>query len=347
MGTNKWIVSILSALLITLMSFATVMYTLDPLLQYGAESEPLTYYRYSEGYSNPGIAEHYNYDTVLVGTSMVENTNIDEFDELMQCKAVRLPYSGGTALNMKKILEICFSSKNQIKTVYWGLDEHQLFSNPDETRYTLPEYLYRRDVKEDVRYLLNLDIFAHYALHDIVKTIKGYIQPAARRGETFTGIYDKETVLNEYVRPKSSKMQIEKTDAMDKTVLNLSKNIKPLVETHPDTNFVFFFVPYSILYWDAEVQSGTFEATMNALEYAISDLLTYKNVKIYFFHNEKQIITDLNNYKDYSHYGNWINSYMTKEMSVDRNRLTIHNYQQQIEDLRQFINTYDFDALFE
>ena len=77
MNEKKWTITLLSAVAITLIGFACVMYWLDPLLHYGAESGPLTCYEYSEMYSNPGIAKHYEYDTVMVGTSMIQNTDVD------------------------------------------------------------------------------------------------------------------------------------------------------------------------------------------------------------------------------------------------------------------------------
>lgn len=347
MKKRRWVISLLVVLSVILIGFAGIMYTLDPLLQYGKESAPLTYYEYGQMYSNPGIAKHYDYDTVLVGTSMIENTDVDEFDELMESKAVRLPYSGGTALNMKTILDVCFSSSNEIKAVYWELDEFQLFSNPEETRYPLPDYLYRGDHRKDLSYLLNLDIFYHYAVKDMICTLQGQVQPAERRGESLYGDFRAEAVLKGYSRPDLSETKRDQAIIMDKVTANLQQNIAPLIEANPDTEFVFYFVPFSILYWDQELRTGKFESTMAAVEYAIGELLQYSNVKIYFYHNEEDIITNLDNYKDYSHYGKWINSYLTQAMALDKNRLTKANYQQIIDNMRKFVTTYDYDSIFE
>lgn len=347
MKARRWVISLLVVIVVVLLGFAGLMYRLDPLLQYGKESAPLTYYEYAEMYSNPGIAKHYDYDTVLVGTSMIENTDVDEFDKLMGVKAVRLPYSGGTALNMKTILDVCFSSHNKIKAVYWELDEFQLFSDPAKTRYPLPDYLYRSDHRQDLSYLLNLDIFYHYAVKDIIGTWRGQVQPAERRGESLFGNFGEEAVLKGYTRPEPSESKRDTAVIMDKVKANLQQNIKPLIEANPETEFVFYFVPFSILYWDQELRNGTFDSTIDAVEYAIGELLQYPNVTIYFYHQEEDIITNLDHYKDYSHYGKWINSYLTQAMAADEKRLTAANYQQVLEDMREFVHTYDFDSVFE
>ena len=119
MNDKKWSLLLICALLFTLVIFASAMYILDPVLGYGTECGLTPYYEYSTIYTNPGIARHYRYDTVLVGTSMVQNTDVDICEELLDCDMVRLPYSGGTSYDMKTILNLCFESGNDIKTVYW------------------------------------------------------------------------------------------------------------------------------------------------------------------------------------------------------------------------------------
>lgn len=142
-------------------------------------------------------------------------------------------------------------------------------------------------------------------------------------------------------------MQVPVTAYQHKVDLNLENNIVPLLEQNPQTEFVFFMVPFSILYWDNEMQQDTFDATMHGLEYAIERLLEYDNVRIYFYHNEWEIVTNLDNYKDFSHYGKWINSWMTQEIAADNGRLTKDNYTAVLDEMRAYIYGYDFSTIFE
>ncbi len=347
MKTYKWLISLLAVLLATLLLFAGMMYAIDPLLRYGKEKEYITYYEYSEIYSNPGIARNYEYDAVMVGTSMIENTNVEECNELFKCNMVRLPYSGGTSYNMKRILDICFESDNTIKTVYWNLDEFQLLGDHAAPRYPLPEYLYSNSHIKDLSYLLNLDIFYHYAFLDVINTLQKKQQPAARTGETLFGDYDKDSMLLTYSRPEISESTKSFEDVKETVDNNLNNNILPLIRDNPDTEFVFFMVPYSILYWDKEIRNGSFESTMDAVEYSMEQILAFENTKIYFYHNEPDIICNLDNYKDYSHYGTWINSFMTESMAKDYGRVDKNNYKEVISEMKDFVYGYDFDKIFE
>lgn len=347
MTNKRWILCFLVLSMVTLAVFAGIMYVTDPLLRYGKENGMFTYYEYAEMYSNPGIARNYTYDTVLVGTSMIQNTDVQECNEVFGCDMVRLPYSGGTCYNMKTILDVCFQSDNTIKTVYWELDEFQLFSVHDAPRYPLPEYMYREDHRQDISYLLNLDIFYHYTLNNVLGTLRGEQQLAAREGETFTGDFSETGALASYTRPEQAFEQSALTAYLDEVDLNLKYNIIPLLEENPETEFVFFVVPFSMLYWDNQVRRGTFDAAMCGMEYAIEQLLEYDNVRIHFYHDRWEIVTNLDNYKDYSHYGKWINSWMTRAIAAGEGRLTRDNYAAVLEDMRTYIGAYDFDAFFE
>ena len=346
MTNKRWIICFQVLSLVTLAVFAGIMYVTDPLIRYGEENGLFTYYEYAQMYSNPGIARNYTYDTVLVGTSMVQNTDVQECNELLGCDMVRLPYSGGTCYNMKTILDVCFKSDNAIKTVYWELDEFQLFSAHDAPRYPLPEYLYREDHWGDLSYLLNLDIFYHYTLNSVLGTLRGEQQFVAREGETLTGVFSKESALSAYPRLETPMKQVENTHYQDIVDLNLENNIIPLLEENPETEFVFFMVPFSILYWDNEVRQGTFDATMYSVAYALSRLLEYDNVRIYFYHDEWDIATNLDNYKDFSHYGKWINSWMTQAIAADEGRLTKENYITVLNEMHMYVCSYDFDSIF-
>lgn len=346
MTNKRWLICFLALSLVTMAVFAGIMFVTDPLIRYSRENGIFSYYEYTEMYSNPGIARNYEYDTVLVGTSMIQNTDVQECNELLDCNMVRLPYSGGTCYNMKTILDVCFESGNTIETVYWELDEFQLFSAYDSPRYPLPEYLYREDHWGDLSYLLNLDIFYHYLLNDVLGTLRGEQQMVAREGEIFTGDFSKAGAMGAYARPEMSEEQVPVTSYLDKVDLNLEHNIIPLLGQNPETEFIFYMVPFSILYWDNEIRNGTFDATMYSLEHAIERLLEYDNVRIYFYHDEWDIATNLDNYKDFSHYGKWINSWITQALATDEGRLTQENYHFVLDEMREYVYSYDYDEIF-
>ena len=347
MTEKKWIIGLIVATILSLFVFAAVMLFLDPVLNYGPEKVNMPYYHYTTIYTNPGIAKHYEYDSVMVGTSIIQNTDVDLCDELWRCNMVRLPYSGGTSYDMKSILDICFDSGNSIKTVYWELDQFQLMSSATEHRYPVPEYLYNYSWTDDLSYLLNLDVMYHYGLNNVLGALRGQKSPAERRGITFGGNYSKAAALSSYTRPeKSETISAFYGTALETKVDANLNNILSVVKQHPDTEFVFFMPPFSVLYWDKEVRKGTFEATMDATQYALEKLVEHENVTVYYYQGEQEIISDLDHYKDYSHYGNWINDLLTQYIAEGRNQVTNENFREYIQEMKEYIYSIDFDAIF-
>ena len=348
MNTKKWVTILLSLSLVVIILFGTVTYCLDPLLQYGKEPGLLSYREYTEIYSNPGIAKNYDYNAVLVGSSMVENTDVSEFDDLFGCTTVKLPYSGASSYNHKEILDVCYDSENEIDYVFWSLDEYALTTDYMTPRYPLPEYLYDYNIFNDLSYLLNLDIFYFYTIKDVFGTLTGKQQIMMRDGSWVDdeSIYCKENALASFEYP--AELQDNKGELYYKKELNenLEYNILSLVDSHPETTFVFYMVPYSISYWYMENQKGLLDAHMYNVETALGEILSRENVQVHFFQNEESVITDLDNYKDYTHFKPEINSWMTKEISEGTHRLTKDNYVDTLNQFNSYLRDFDYEAFY-
>lgn len=348
MSYKKWVCLFLASVMVLLCGFGSITYAADPLLQF-RYSDYIMEFEDMEIYTNPGMAKNGVYDTVLVGTSMVENTNVQECNQLYGCDMVRLSYSGGYAYNMKRILDVCFDSDNQIERVFWGLDVFQLINAYHQPRYPLPEYLYQNGLVNKLSYLLNLDVLYNFSIPYIknlnTQNVQSTEEPESQKERST--LYNRENALASYDRPQDIQESASENLYMENVVLNMEHNIKPLLRENPQTEFVFFFVPYSMLYWDREVRRGTLDAYMYALEYAISQLFEYENVEIYFFHDQWETAEDLENYKDYSHYGAWINSAIMRDIAGGYNRLGKENYKQRLDDMKQYLYSYPFDVLFD
>ena len=349
MNSKKWTLVSLSLALTIVILFGTMTYYLDPLLQYGKDGGILTYREYGEIYCNPGIAKNYEYNAVFLGSSMVENANVSELDKLFDCKTVKLPYSGGSSYNHKKILEICYESGNEIDKVFWALDEYAFTTDKDTPRYPLPEYLYDYNNFNDLSYLLNLDTFYFYTIKNVFGTVTGKEQIMMRDGSWCAdeSIYNKDNALASVSYPRESKDSLGKDYYSKNLKENLECNILPFVKEHTETDFYFYMVPYSISYWYMSKQDGKLESEIHILQTVVEELLKYDNVKVFFFQDEDEIITNLDNYKDYTHFKPSINSYMSNQMANNLNELTLDNYKNRIASFYQYLLDFDYDGFYE
>ena len=77
----------------------------------------------------------------------------------------------------------------------------------------------------------------------------------------------------------------------------------------------------------------------------VEEILKHDNIKLYSFNNLTDITTDLNNYKDASHYGSWINSLMLQYMHDDECLLSYENYEDYLQEELSFYISFDYEQL--
>ena len=104
--------------------------------------------------------------------------------------------------------------------------------------------------------------------------------------------------------------------------MNVQHNFLPYIEQHPDTQFMFFFPPYSLLSWYQTYENGTLELDLHQKQALIEVLLAYDNVQVYDFQARADWICDLDNYIDTRHYSGAINDAMAEAMAAGENRVT-------------------------
>ncbi|MFR4763043.1 MAG: hypothetical protein ACLT9V_00605 [Anaerococcus obesiensis] len=126
---------------------------------------------------------------------------------------------------------------------------------------------------------------------------------------------------------------------------NIAQNVTSLAAKYPDVNFYYFFPPYSAVFWNDLNNDGTIYKQIEAESYAIELILKYPNIHLYSFNMLTDITTDLNNYKDSTHYGQWINSLMLRYMKNNKRLLTKENYRSYLDEEFKFYTSFDYSSL--
>ena len=91
-----------------------------------------------------------------------------------------------------------------------------------------------------------------------------------------------------------------------------------------------------MLFWDNLYRTGDLEAYLYNMEHAIGTLVAYENVEMYYFQDETDIITNLENYMDTLHFSPEINHYMADQI-IRQNpayQLTKENYKGKLANMR-------------
>lgn len=352
-----WIAGYFMIVLAILSIVCVYVVKVDPYFHYHKPNTELYYYPLNNERSmNDGIVRHFEYDALITGTSMIQNFRTTEMDAIFGVNSVKVPFAGGTYKEINDNVAKALEYNSQLATVVRGLDMRYFITSKDSMRNDLgnyPTYLYDNNLMNDVRYIFNRDVifdrvYPMVRANDVegfVPGIRSFDDYSNWRSGYFFGsnsVLEDETIMTEPGEPVHI-TEKEKDIIHD----NIEQNVVSPAESYPDVTFYYFFTPYSAVWWEAMVANGTIYKQIEAEECVIEQILEYDNIKLFSFNNRTDITTDLNNYKDVSHYGGWINSLMLKWMHNDYYLLTRDNYKDYLSQELSFYTSYDYSLLRE
>ena len=352
MSCRKFVWGSLIGIFSLLFISGMVVFIADPFYHYHKPWFGMPVVLYNEVYQTPGVAENFEYDSAIVGSSMTENFRVSWFNEDFGWNTVKLSYEGAGTDDLKAILTEVFEEERQVKNIVLAVDDYQMVSDSSLKAIDRPEYLYNDNIFDDVNYLFNKEAF-EVSLERIADGIRG-CKADIDSAYNFSSKYEfsKEQVLKDAAPFKENitayppKEKAPKDKYLQQCKDNLD-NILPFIEENPDTQFMIVYSPYSILNWEKKVLAGTLEAQLYVDAYAIEQFLSYENVRVFYFQDEYDMITDLDKYMDTCHYVEEYNHYIEQCLKSGKNEVTDENYEERLKHMYEIAVSYDYEAEWE
>ena len=347
-----WGIIVLSAL--SFMGYR--VWRIDPYFHYHKPDTGKYFYLLNNQRSqNNGICRHFDYDSMITGTSMTENFRTSEAEKIYGGHFIKITNSGASFKEVNDNLDTAFGTNPDIKTVIRCLDMLRFFDASDFMRSDLgvfPEYLYDDIPFNDVKYLLNRDvIFGRVYKMERDAETEGF-QPGITTFDEFSRWlpdeykYGINSVCPEGLTATRPKEQPGLTDdEKAKIKENIELNVTGAADAHPDTDFYIYYSPYSIVQWNVWADAGMFRKVCEAEDYITELILEHDNIHLFSFNDRTDIITDLNQYKDQYHYGPWINSLILKWMHDGSSQLTRDNYKERLQQEHDFFASFDYTGI--
>lgn len=354
---RRWTFGTLSVTAAAFLLTASLTVYKDPFFHYHA---PLPGYRYPqkeypdnmERYLNDGITRNFSYDGIITGTSVTENFRASEADALFSAHFIKVPYAGAKYKEINDNLKRACQTGREIKYIIRALDYNDLILDKDalDETFDYPTYLYNDNPFDDVSYVLNKSVLLGETMEVVrAENADGSSVDFDTYGNWntyYASEFGAAHVLATYQLRKIPLPQKPLT-AEEKQLLteNLRQNVTELAAGHPEITFYLFFPPYSICYWDLLDNTGRMERHFEAEKLAIEELLQYPNIKLYSFCDDFDLVCSLDQYRDYLHYGEEVNSRILVWMKNGEHLLTQDNYEEYLEKVQDFYRAYDYDAL--
>ncbi|MEA3456024.1 MAG: hypothetical protein U9R26_05925 [Campylobacterota bacterium] len=357
---NKKIVFtfILSSSILTILFFG-VLFLYDPLRLF---HKPWLYKEYLQPNMREqaaGIINNWKFDSIIIGTSIIENSSSREASEELGGSFVNISLAGSSFYERAIVLDYAFRKK-RIKKVIFSLDSGGLFGTEKGGKglYALSnwDYLYDENPWNDLKAYMNSKYLKCLFLPRSKRRCMGkkvdFDRPNAWyihkvHSEKFGGL-DNWFKAKDDVQIKAAFSAILETinaiklgeARIDPSLeTNIVKSRKFLDETllrfvskYPGTEFILILPPYSRINDAiiAQYHVSAFERWEASVRYLISKSETYKNLKIYGWGNNA-FVDDIANYKDLSHYSHTIDSWILGAIKREEGLLTATNIDKYLE----------------
>lgn len=331
---QKFIKSFFIRSAVLLVLIIGLVIVLDPFYQYHKPLPGLKSVLTDKEYQCVGTLRNFDYNSLIVGSSVCENYNNNWFNEGFDCTAIKAVRSYGATADLCYMLDVAYET-HDLEYVFYNIDPSSLSASTETTYESTgcPMYLYDTNVFNDAKYLLNKDVLMEKIPYMLAFSFIGDYDEGNSYNWAQWKYFGADLATGMYNRKSSVSPMLEETSYEEELTGNIAL-LTEQVEAHPETTFKFFFPPYSMLWWDDAYRGGELDACLYNEKQAIATLLEYDNVEIYYYQDIEDIITNLDNYMDMIHFSKDINQYICESLIAGENRLTKENYEERIENMR-------------
>ncbi|MDQ0063195.1 hypothetical protein [Paenibacillus harenae] len=350
---KKFILYVMLILVFLLAVTASLGYIIDPNLYY-RPSKFDTYY--SEAYTTAGLMKNYPAEAAIIGSSMMQNTDLELVKKTLGVEAVKYTRSGMTVDEIAMLVDRATSlEKNQVNTFIINVDS-TMFNNEKSSPYTkYPQYLYDDSLINDMKYVIGFETWTKFIPFMLIYNASNRLDnPVFNK---LTGIFSNSTdmkrmgdwsqgtafgediVINKYENNAEAVSEQNADGMFDRMKTRFESDLYPVIQKNDDRQFIFLLPPYSALYWYEAERKGYVNILFEFKKYMVARLSQLNNVVVYDYQDYEGIV-DLNHYKDTTHYIPAFNDMMIKSLSDSTYRINEDNVDQRINQLKDRITAF-------
>lgn len=333
------LIKLILAIAAELFIVAAIVWFFDPFYQYHAPFLGLEAVLNDRDNQMPGTVRNFDYDSVLVGSSVAENFDGDFLDDIYGCRTLKLIRASGSMADLLYYLDMAQEEQN-LKNVFWCLDIFALESSTQVTLYgeDIPRYLHTKAVYDDLPYLFNKEILLEKIPTMLAMAGQGINVGGNAYNWSRDKVFNADRAMLAYDRSGVAHGQEVEQIVSAALKQNTSDNIELLtaqIEAHPEITYRFMFPPYSMLWWDCAYVNGQLEERLYILEETLPVLLSFENVEVYFFQANEEIVCNLDNYMDMIHYSPEVSQSMLEKMAAGENKIAPEDCRETLDAIRE------------
>ena len=301
-----------------------------------------------------GIINNHPFDSIILGTSMLENSSAKMASEKLGGTFVNISIYGTTFAERE--IPFQYALKKGLYKVIYSLDIYYLEVPAKST--SVWDILYDDDCWNDLKvYLAFAKDLTSLGPRDMDRPTAWDLSDT-RFGGIANWVRDIELQSVEHLKefmtttlPKEAQLSIKKSNTSShdlgreaKSIQYIEDTILEHVKAYPKTNFYFIFPPYFKYTYAAMRQNKPedFFIHQAVIRHMVEASTKYPNVFVYGFESEA-FTFDIARYIDTYHYDTKINDLFIDSIAANKNLLTPENVEAYLEECEQ--QAYDFDII--
>lgn len=343
LSSAQWLRRFLALVLAVLAVLAALVYIIDPYYHYRAYDHK---YKLDKIFSVPGVVKNYDYDTIIIGSSMTQNFDMDSFRRELGQNPIKATLGGIDAPEVAALLQLA-QDAGHAETYYLCIDASLLSSDEGEQRF--PEYLMDSNPLNDYRYFWGYEVWMRFIplnLALLTADRLGIALPQRfqdarsidKMGEwAYRYTFGREQVLDFYAQSDNGgASNVDMTAAAADPMAQCQKLLDSLDLSQGKV--VLFFPPYSALFWYDMEQAGRLEPYFEVKRYFIQQASVYGNVTVFDFQGA-DFTVNLDNYMDMTHFSPQISDELVRCFASGEYRLGPDQSSETESRIRQNIET--------
>ena len=158
-ASQKFIKQFFIRTLLLLAVVIAVVILFDPFYHYHKPLPGLKAVLTDKEYQCIGTLRTFDYNALIVGSSVCENYNNHWFDEGFSCTTIKAIRSYGATADLKYLLDNAYEN-HELRYVFYNIDPSSLSASTEPTYVSTgcPMYLYDKNPWNDYQYVLNKDV---------------------------------------------------------------------------------------------------------------------------------------------------------------------------------------------
>lgn len=327
--------------LIPLSIIVASLYIFDPYQFFHKPIFRKTIFNSDMYYQAAGIINNYDFDSIILGSSILVNTSSNEASQKLGGKWVNLSAGGASIEIRTDILRYTLENK-QISNIIFSLEPGWLSNR--NTAINQYSHLYDKNRLNDFKTYIDEYFMICLFFHNLcLRGQESLDRPANWINEpsTHMRLGGFHSWLANANRPDlnaviTQVLTFQKTNYSN-SVSSIYIPLIQIMQKYKQINFIFVIPPFSRL---------SYKLSFISIKPALLELLSLNlpNVYIYGFDNTN-IPDDISHYIDTAHYDEKVNSFMLDAIKNDTHRITLENIDGYFAEMKKKVDAYDIEPL--